>query len=59
MSYEATSQSIGGVNANGTGSPSTMKWARAGKLRTGCLLWLLGVPIPLILLIFLIKGCMQ
>jgi hypothetical protein len=29
----------------------------AGKARTGILLWLLGVPLPLILLFFLIKGC--
>jgi hypothetical protein len=28
-----------------------------GKARTGILLWLLGVPLPLILLYFLIKGC--
>lgn len=31
--------------------------ARSGKARTAILLWLLGVPIPLILLFFLIKGC--
>jgi hypothetical protein len=30
---------------------------RSGKARTGILLWLLGVPIPLILLFFLIKSC--
>jgi hypothetical protein len=28
-----------------------------GKLRTGLLLWLLGVPLPIILLIWAIKGC--
>ena len=32
--------------------------ARAGKARTGILLWLLGVPIPIIILIFLVRGCM-
>lgn len=32
--------------------------ARAGKARTAILLWLLGVPLPLILLFFLIRGCM-
>lgn len=31
---------------------------RWGKIRTGILLWALGVPIPLILLFFLIRGCM-
>lgn len=31
--------------------------SRAGKARTAILLWLLGVPIPLILLFFLIKSC--
>ena len=30
---------------------------RAGKARTGILLWLLGVPIPLILLFLLIRSC--
>jgi len=31
--------------------------SRPGKARTGILLWLLGVPIPLIILFFLIKSC--
>ncbi len=31
--------------------------ARAGKLRTGVLLWALGVPIPLLILFFLFRGC--
>jgi len=31
--------------------------AKAGKARTGILLWLLGVPLPIILLIWAIKGC--
>ena len=30
---------------------------RSGKARTGILLWLLGVPIPIILLIFLVRSC--
>ena len=29
----------------------------SGKARTGCLLWLLGVPLPLILIWYLVKGC--
>lgn len=31
--------------------------ARAGKVRMGILLWALGVPIPIILLIALFRGC--
>jgi hypothetical protein len=31
--------------------------ARAGKVRTGVLLWALGVPLPLILLFVLLRGC--
>ena len=30
---------------------------RSGKARTAILLWLLGIPIPIIILIFVIKGC--
>lgn len=29
----------------------------SGKVRHGLLLWLIGVPIPIILLIWLFKGC--
>jgi hypothetical protein len=32
-------------------------WSRWGKARTALLLWLLGIPIPIIILIFLVKGC--
>lgn len=34
------------------------KWVRAGKIRPAILLWALGVPIPLVLLFLLIRGCM-
>lgn len=30
---------------------------REGKVRTGILLWALGIPLPLILLFFLLRGC--
>jgi hypothetical protein len=33
------------------------KYSRPGKIRHALLLWLLGVPIPLILVILLIRGC--
>jgi hypothetical protein len=31
--------------------------SRAGKVKTGILLWALGVPIPFILLFVLLRGC--
>lgn len=34
------------------------KWSeRSGKVRPALLLWALGVPIPLVLLFLLIRGC--
>lgn len=30
---------------------------QAGKTTTGCLLWAIGVPLPLVLLYFLVRGC--
>ena len=30
---------------------------QAGKVRTGILLWALGVPLPIILIIWALKGC--
>ena len=42
-----------------THEASPSRWAaRAGKVRPMILLWALGVPIPLIILFFLIRGCM-
>lgn len=32
--------------------------SRPGKARTAILLWLLGVPIPFIILFFLLKSCL-
>lgn len=29
----------------------------SGKVKTGIILWLLGVPLPIILLIWLLQGC--
>ena len=34
------------------------RWSRSGKMRPMILLWALGVPIPIILIIFLVRGCM-
>lgn len=49
------------VGSNQPGFVATEKLnfhaSRSGKARTGILLWLLGVPIPLIILFFLIKSC--
>jgi hypothetical protein len=36
---------------------ATEALARAGKARTAVLLWLLGIPLPLILLFLLLRGC--
>jgi hypothetical protein len=41
-----------------TPSLPNSRLVRSGKVRVGILLWALGVPIPLILLFFLIRGCM-
>ena len=41
----------------GTQAPSHAS-ARAGKIRPMILMWALGVPIPIIIIIFLIRGCM-
>lgn len=32
---------------------------RSGKVRTAILLWALGVPIPIILVILVIRGCVS
>ena len=31
--------------------------AQGGKVRTGVLLWALGVPIPIIIILWALKGC--
>jgi hypothetical protein len=36
-----------------------VRYSRPGKIAGALLLWILGVPIPLILLFFLIKGCVS
>lgn len=44
----------------GSVSRSFGRWqTRSGKAKMGILMWLLGVPIPLILLFFLIRGCVS
>jgi hypothetical protein len=30
---------------------------RAGKIRYGCAAWLLGLPLPIIIIALFIKGC--
>ena len=37
--------------------PTNARQLEAGKVRTAVLLWALGVPIPLVLLFVLIRGC--
>jgi hypothetical protein len=41
-------------------APSSLMgtWAaRAGKVRPVILLWALGVPLPILLIVFLVRGC--
>lgn len=33
------------------------QWVRSGKVSMGILMWALGVPIPLILIFMLVRGC--
>lgn len=33
------------------------RWSRSGKIKPMILLWALGVPIPIIIVIFLVRGC--
>lgn len=44
---------------NDRGTPAPAGWwaSRPGRIRPMILLWALGVPIPIILIIFLIRGC--
>ena len=35
----------------------SLKWVRAGRMRPMILLWALGIPIPLLLIFFLLRGC--
>ena len=45
------------VVATPAAPPAPGRWARAGKVRPMILLWALGVPIPLVLLIVLLRSC--
>ena len=38
---------------------SILAASRPGKARTAILLWLLGIPIPIIILIFVLKSCVS
>ncbi len=37
----------------------TLFASRWGKARTAILLWLLGIPIPIIIVIFVLKSCVS
>lgn len=58
MNHETTETSVAqpsrGVQRQQT-KPN--QWTRSGKMRTGILLWALGIPIPLVLLFVLLRGC--
>ena len=36
-----------------------VRYSRPGKIAGALLMWIIGIPIPLILLFFLIKGCVS
>jgi hypothetical protein len=38
-------------------SPRCRSAVRAGRVRPMILLWALGIPVPILLVIFLIRGC--
>ena len=40
-------------------NPTTPSACRSGKARTAILFWLLGIPIPIIILIFVLKSCVS
>jgi hypothetical protein len=40
-----------------TDIPTPESPRNAGKARTAILLWLLGIPIPIIILFFVLKSC--
>ncbi|MCC5845750.1 MAG: hypothetical protein JJU05_16000 [Verrucomicrobia bacterium] len=52
-------------NASGTDRSELLKPRRASEVKPPCkagkigwaLLWLMGIPIPVLLLIFLVRGC--
>lgn len=43
--------------ARSTGVFGALRATRSGKVRPTILLWALGVPIPLLVIFFLIRGC--
>lgn len=52
------SQRVGSESPNNIASEQpNLRSSRPGKARTAILLWLIGVPIPLIIVFFLIKSC--
>jgi hypothetical protein len=47
-----------GPSAPASRPGATPSGARSGKVRPAILLWALGVPIPIVLILLLIRGCM-
>ncbi len=43
-------------NSNAAPRPLSSRW-RSAKVRWAVLLWAIGVPLPLVLLFVLIRGC--
>lgn len=62
MERERNDQSAGDgaampVARLGAGGGSLRGRWEYGKVKLGCLLWLLGVPIPIVLLVVLLRSC--
>lgn len=38
-------------------NPPNSRQAESGKIGWGILMWLIGIPLPIILIIFLVTGC--
>lgn len=38
-------------------APSQLHASRAGKIKYGCAAWLLGLPLPIIILALFYRGC--
>jgi hypothetical protein len=56
-SRELPSRGAGKSASNSALGASSSMRANAGKVRPALLLWALGVPLPLVLIVVLLRGC--
>lgn len=43
-------------NPRATQKPNGLK-LRAGKIKYGCLAWMIGLPLPIVILLMFYRGC--